>query len=417
MFLDKEEKAMAAGEYGQGIQKCMDYLIKFGEAFGAEKMVKISSAHTMPKEPVELLREMTEGAAGTGAFTTLHAAMSAFSARNWKAMGLPETFASTELDLYNQRRDIYTKLGFIQTYTCLPMLVGNIPNKGDYISWIGSGAQLLANSLFGARCNRDGTVINLAAAITGRAPLHGLFLDENRHAQVLVTFKGLDFGKLTHADLGAIGYYVGAKAQNRNVVMDGIPVRLDIDQIKYMMAPLAVSGAVSICHVVGLTPEAPSLEAALGNREPEEVITVGRKEMKESMDQYAWNGEDVDMAVFGCPHLSISEIKVMAELLREKKLKNNKRLWAGMPFQHYFLAEEMGLAKIIEDAGGVFASACMATIPDSPIPDGVKVIATNSFKAAHYITRFSKGRVKVVIGDMDKCVDAVTANHRKGGNS
>jgi len=412
MFLSKDEEAMATGKYGPGVQKCMEYLIKFGEALGAQKMVKISSAHTMPKEPIELLLEMTDGVTHMGAFTTLHALMSAFSPSSWQKMGIPEAFASSELALYEQRREVYKRVGFFQTYTCLPMLVGNLPKMGDYISWIGSGAQLLSNSVLGARCNRDGTVISLASAIMGRAPLQGLFLDENRYAEVLVRFDGLDFSSLSHADLGAIGYYIGEKAQNRNVVLDGISVNLDIDQLKYLMAPMSVSGSVSICHIVGLTPEAPSLEVALGHRNPGEIITVGKKEIKESMDQYYWYNSNVDMAVFGCPHLSISEIKLMSELLEGKKLRNGKRLWAGTSYQHYFLGEEMGYTKIVEEAGGVFASACMATVPDSPIPEDVDVVATNSFKAAHYITRFSKGRVRVLIGDMDKCIDAVTRDNR-----
>lgn len=408
MVLTKEEQDMVAGKCGPGIQKCMEYLVKFGEAFGAEKMVPIKSAHTMPKEPIELLREMTEGVDRAAVFTTLHALMSAFDPQSWKKMGVLDDFASEEITVYEQRKEIYEKAAFFQTYTCLPMLVGNIPAQGDYISWIGSGAQLLSNSLLGARCNRDGTVINLASAITGRTPLHGLLLDENRYAEVLVKFEGLNFESLTHAELGAIGYYVGAKAQNRNVVMDGISCDLDIDQLKYLMAPLSVSGSVSICHIVGLTPEAPTLEAALGHREAREVITVGRKEIQETLNQYPWHKKDIDMAVFGCPHMTIEEVKHMAELLKGRKIKEGKRLWAGMPYQHYALGEKMGYTQIIEDAGGVFASSCMATIPDSPIPEDVKLIATNSFKAAHYITRFSKGRIDVSIADMDTCIDAVT---------
>ena len=174
------------------------------------------------------------------------------------------------------------------------------------------------------------------------------------------------------------------------------------------MAPLSVSGAVSICHIVGFTPEAPNLETALGYREAKEEIVISEKEIQESMNQYRWGNEEVDMVVFGCPHLSISEIKLMAELLHGKKLKKGKRLWAGMSYQHYALAQEMGLSQVVEDAGGQFARSCMATIPDAPIPEKVSVIATNSFKAAHYITRFSKGRVKVFIGDMDKCINSVT---------
>ena len=415
MYLTKEEEAMAAGKHGSGIQKCMEILIKLGDAFGAERMVKVASAHTMPKEPPELLNEMTEGVERTGTFTTLHSLMSSFDPKYWQQMGIQEDFAAQELPAFKQRLEVYRRLGFYQTYTCLPMLVGNLPRKGDYVSWIGSGAQLLVNSVIGARTNRDGTVINLATAITGRTPYMGLLLDENRYAEVVVELDGLDPYQLTHADFGAIGYYVGAKAQNRNIVINTLPRELDIDQVKYLMAPLSTSGSVSICHVVGMTPEAPTLEQALGGRTPSEIITVGREEIEQTKTLYA--GEDhVDMTLFGCPHCTVPELKTMASLLDGKKIGSNQRLWIGMPYQHYYLAKNMGYTEIIENAGGVISSSCMATIPDSPIPGDIKVIATNSFKAAHYISRLTKGRVKVFIGDMDACIDAVTGGMWKTEN-
>ena len=408
MILTDLEKAMGGGEYGAGIRKCMDILIKFGEAFGVDRMVPLSSAHTMPKEPPELLREMTEGVSQTGTFTTLHPLMSAFSPRSWKQMGIPETFAAGELSDCEEREAFYRQAGFYQTYTCLPMLVGNFPRKGQFVSWIGTGAQLLVNSLVGARCNRDGTIVNLASAIVGRAPYGGLFLDENRYADMLVTLDGVDPTTLSHTQLGAIGYHVGAKAGNHNIVMDNLPDNLDFNQLKYLIAPLSVSGSVSICHIAGLTPEAPTVEAALNRRKPLEVITVGADEIQEALSQYAGDWNDVDMAIFGCPHCTVPEAKLLASLLEGKRIADAKRLWFGMPYQLYYLAQQMGYVRVVEDAGGVFASACMAMIPDAPIPEGIKTIATNSFKAAHYITRLTKGAVKVIIGDMEACVQAVT---------
>jgi predicted aconitase len=418
MHFTKEEEAMAAGKYGSGIEKCMDILVKFGKAFGAERLVKIASAHTMPKEPPELLDQMTQGVSRVGAFTTTHALMSAFSPMSWQSMGIPEAFASQELPVYESRAAVYRRAGFYQTYTCLPLLVGNVPRKGQYVSWIGSGAQLLVNSVIGAKTNRDGTVLTLAAAVTGRAPEWGLYLDENRYGEVLVNFEGLDPRDFTHTDYGALGYHVGAIAQDRNVVIDGLPEDININQIKSLMAPLATSGSVCICHIVGVTPDAPCLEKALGYRKPSETVVVGKEDIRKAKSLYAGgNGEKVDMVIFGCPHCSIQEIRTLASLLEGKKIKGDKRLWIGAPYQIVYLAKNMGYTETIESAGGVFASACMATIPDSPIPDGVKVIATNSFKAAHYISRLQKGRVKLLIGDMNSCVEALTGGQWKGGIS
>ncbi len=417
MKLTREEEAMASGSYGPGIEKCMNLLIKIGDACGAKQMVRISSAHTMPKEPPELLDEMTKDVARTGTFTTLHSLMSAFDPSSWQKMGIPDTFAKQELADHHRRTDVYRRVGFYQTFTCLPMLVGNLPRQGDYISWIGSGAQLLANSLIGARTNRDGTVANLAAAITGRAPYTGLFLDENRYAEVLVVLEGLEPNQLTYTDFGAIGYYVGDKAQNRNIVIDGLPKGLDINQLKYLIAPLATSGAVSICHIARLTPEAPDTQQALGKRRPSEVLKVGREEIKQTKSLYAEADSDkIDMVIFGCPHCTITEIKSIASLLDGKRIGGSQRLWIGMPYQLYHLAQTMGYTSVIENAGGVMASACMAMIPDAPVPGGVRVVATNSFKAAHYISRLTKGEVRVLIGDMEECIDAVTGGDWRGGS-
>ena len=161
MHLTHEEEAMLRGESGPGLQRCMRILVRFGAAMGAERLAPIASGHTMPKEPPELLEELTEGVPHTGVFTCLHPLMDAFSPESCARMGQPEDFLRQEKADFARRRDVYLRCGFMQTYTCLPMLVGNLPRKGDLCSWIGSGSQLMLNSLIGARCNRDGTVITL----------------------------------------------------------------------------------------------------------------------------------------------------------------------------------------------------------------------------------------------------------------
>jgi predicted aconitase len=257
--------------------------------------------------------------------------------------------------------------------------------------------------------------MTLAAAITGRAPLYGMFLDENRRGEVLVRFEGVDVGELTPAQLGAVGYHVGAIAGSRNVVMEGVPADIDLDRLKLLLAPLPVSGAVCLCHVVGVTPEAPTLEAALGGREPQETVVVRPEDIRRSLAAFVGDGSaKADLAIFGCPHCTVHEVKTLAGLLSGRRLASGKRLWIGMPRQFHPLVTDMGYAAPIEAAGGVFASSCMATIPDAPLPEGVRVVATNSFKAAHYIVRLTKGRVKVLLEDMDRCVDAV-CGARQGG--
>ena len=448
MILDQEETAMVEGKFGPGVQKSMEMLVKFGSAFGAEKMVKIASAHVIPNIPIELLEQMTEGIRHPAVFTSLHPHMSAFSPESWAEMGIDAEYASRNLDMLNRRKKIFQEKGFFQTYTCFPAMVGNLPRKGDFISWIGSGGQVIVNSVLGARCNRDGAVISLAAAITGRAPYRGLFLDEERHARVQVRLHDIDVERLSQTELGAIGYFLGEQAQDRNVVIEGFNRDFNLDRLKYLMVPLSVTGAVGVCHIVGVTPEADTLEQALGGKMPGQVVDIDPDTIRHALARYqavdlsaaqagalpsvrpASCGEATSgpacaapvaardatpadmraagMVLFGCPHLSINEVRHLAGLLARRHVRPGKRLWVGFAHQQYRLAEEMGYVQTIEQAGGTFASACMSAIPDAPIPESVDMILTQSFKAAHYLSRLTKGRVTVRIADMDACVDAIT---------
>jgi predicted aconitase len=410
LYLTAEEKAMLSGEYGPGIKRCMEILVKVGKASGADRMVRINSAHVMPKEPPDLLAELTEGVSDLGvSFCSQHALMSAFDPEHWEAMGVPRSYALEELKLRDQRLDIYKRVGFYQTNTCLPMLVGNLPLTGDHVSWIGSCAQILVNSILGARTNRDGTVVNLASAITGCTPYVGLHLDENRYAKVVVEFEDeIDTENLTHADLGAIGYYVGRIAGNRNVAFNGLPETLDIDQMKYLMAPLSTSGSVSICHILGLTPEASTLEEATGGNEPEEVILISKKNIEDTKAIYdLQDNEEVDLVILGCPHVTIQEMRTISQMIEGRVVQQGKRLWLGMPYMVYELAKEMGYSQAVEEAGGIVSSSCMACIPDCPLPEDTKVVATNSFKAAHYVYALTKGKVKAVIRNTEDCLGLV----------
>lgn len=450
MILDHDELDMLKGKRGAGMKRSMEILAKFGTAFGASRMVKIASAHIIPNIPMDLLEEMTEGIDQPAVFTTLHPHMSAFSPESWSKMGIPSDYADHHLEQIARRQRLFREKGFFQTYTCFPALVGNLPKKGDYISWIGSGGQVIVNSLLGARCNRDGAVLTLAAAVTGRAPYRGLFLDHARHAKVQVRLRDLDPSALSPTELGAIGYVLGERAQDRNIVIEGFPPDFSLERMRYLMVPLSVTGAVGVCHIVGVTPEAETLEQALGGKEPEEIIEVTPETVRDALGRYrsvaaenppddgsladrvpaascacsgaaaplvgapsasvttAAGGDDaVDMVLFGCPHLSVNEVRQIAQFLKGRRIKPDKRLWIGFAHQQYKLAQDMGYVQAVEQAGGTFASACMSAIPDAPIPAAVKVIRTQSFKAAHYISRLTQGRVKVEVAAMRDCLAAI----------
>jgi hypothetical protein len=415
MNLTKEEEAMAEGKYGPGIERCMQMLTKYGEAFGAEKLVNIASAHVLNAFPIDLLTDLTEGTGEAGTFTTLHPFMSLCDPLSCNEMGISEDYYSIRNEEHEQRLKIYKRLGFLQTYTCAPMLIGNFVKKGDFVSWFGSGIQLFANSVIGAKQNREGAVVNMATAITGKSPYIGLFFDENRNGEFLFEVEDLDLDLLTTIDYSAMGYYIGGKVQDRNIVINGLHHAIPLDDIKHLLTSISASAATVICHIVGVTPEAPDLERALGNKKPKEKLRVGREELRQTKAMYSHlPSERVDLVILGCPHCTIQELKRMAVLLQNQKVGTNQRLWVGTAHQIYDLAQTMGYSQTIEEAGGIFGRTCMATIPDCPIPTDVKAVATNSFKTAHYVDRISKGRIRVVVGELEKCVRAAIRGKWEG---
>lgn len=423
MQLTETDRAYLAGTAGPGVQKCMRILVNFSIAFGASRLVNIASAHVIPNIPLGLLETLTEGVETLPVMTTLHPHMSAFCPSAWPSMGIDTKYAQAKLPDIKRRGALFAQKGFNQTYTCYPAMVGSLPKKGDYVSWIGSGGQVLVNSTIGARCNRDGALLTLAAAITGRSPYYGLFMDSNRLAEVLVTFDGLDANRLSKTELSAIGYYLGAQARSHNIVIDGIDRELGMDYLKQIMIPLTVTGAVGVCHVRGVTPEADTLKDSLGGRQPVKKISVNREILRRSLAMYTPKSvagipllspqvgvtakRDVaptDMVVLGCPHLSIQEIRLIAGLLVGQHVPNHKYLWIGLAHQQYQLAREMGYVATIERAGGVMVSACMSTIPDSPIPARVTSVMTSSMKAAHYISQLNHKRLSVGVADIECCI-------------
>ncbi len=395
MKLTPEDQKMLDGDYGAGVQKAMTMIVRFGELFDAEKTVPLASVHHLPMEPLDWLEEVSEGVTEVRSFTGTHA--SYFDPTRWEALGIPEKFGTRQGASFKKRDEIYRSMGMLPTYTCAPYSVGNVPKMGSYFAWGGSAGQTLANSLLGARGDRVGGPLILAGAITGRAPCTGLMRPENRYGQFLVEIgNDLNPEELNYADWGAISYYLGDLAGARNVVFNGLPENTSFETLKYLFSPLPVSGATALCHVVGVTPEAPTLEAALGNRKPEESIVVSRKELQQGWESlHTAESKDVDVVAFGCPHCTISEIQQIAAWLEGKKINANVKLWIATANQTRFLAENAGLAQIIEEAGGVLTSVCIGGASPMQI-SGVSadVLAVDSPRAAHYVYRNTEGRKK-----------------------
>ncbi len=418
MKLTIDEERMLAGELGPGVQRAMGLLIAVGEAYEAEKLIDISSSHILAPEMQfwntgqlsrwarELVAESVEGATHFRVPVTINPIF--LEPKIAERLGYPQGYIEEMQQSLAYGRETYARLGVIPTYTCCPFYIYPL-RQGEHSGGAESLVVLFNNSVLGVRVNRESGPTALATALTGKTPLYGMHLTENRHGQVIIELKDdLDPGAFTYADYNALSYQAGKMVVDKIPVFLGLPQNISITQLKYLSAPLGVSAGIPMFHAVGITPEAPTVEAALGGKNPEMTIAVGKKEINKAFEELCSATDPrIDYVFLGCPHVTITEMKEIASLLQGKRIKSNLILIIGIAEPLRLLAQKMGLVDIIQDSGGMVVSGmCSAgSFLRRGVPEGFKVgvVATNAAKAAHYL---KAGGVQVWFGTMQKCINA-----------
>jgi predicted aconitase len=293
--------------------------------------------------------------------------------------------------------DAFERFGVRTTCTCTPYLVGNVPDLGAHVAWAESSAVSYANSVLGARTNREGGPSALAAAIVGRTAAYGLHLDENRRAALRVDVRcPVD----TPSDFGALGYLVGKVAQNRVPYFVGLAgAGLPCLCLKALGAAMAASGAVALYHVAGITPEANRPDILTPECEDLVVDDLGPA-------YAALNAEikAIDLAWFGCPHASLEEVAEIVRLLEGRRAQ--AALWVTTAREVREQAEAQGLVAAIEAGGGrVVADMCAVVAPMQEL--GFRTVATPSAKGAVYLP--SHAGLIVRYGTVERCVEAAVS--------
>lgn len=388
MKLTHREEGLLGGKQGPGAQKAMEILFAYGEACDAARMIPITSAHmagnysVLMDEGVEWLEELARGGARVSVLTTKNPEQ--FDFEDADELKVPVFYKEVQ-----KRIDLALRsLGVTPTYSCHHYLLGNLPRFGDHIAWASSGSQVYANSVIGARSNRDGDHVVLAAAITGVIPEWGLHLTENRKGQILVDIGGLDFNALTTADYQAMGWHLGKIVADSIPVFINLPPDLPIQNVKAILYTLTVTGSVGLVHFVGMTPEAQTLEAAFrGVVQPLSTICVEPEDVKKAYREISTSRENkVDLVIFGCPQCTIEEIQEIAELLEGQRIHPETELWICTSQWVKTLLRRMGLDDIIKRAGGrIVADTGAACGPYLYLSErGVRVVAINSARANYY---------------------------------
>lgn len=394
MELTKEEQAMLDGKEGYAVRKSMEILVALGEIFGAKSLIDVGSVqvagvsyHNLGDAGLEFLNELASDGR-VRVLTTLNPA--GMDLENWQQLGISPEFAEKQ----NLVIDAFQRMGILVSCTCTPYLIGNLPLYGEHVAWSESSAVTFANSVLGARTNREGGPSALAAAFVGKTPCYGLHLDENRVPDVHVQLN-TQLTKLS--DWGALGYAIGKKAENKIPYITGVKTA-DLDELKSFGASLVTYGAKPLFYIRGITPGA-ELQP-----QPKAQVTIEQADIKNAYDNINDDVSDIDFVCVGCPHCSIKEIQEIASLIKDKKVASDTELWVATSRTTKQLADKRGYTQIIEAAGGKFAcDTCMAV---APLKGRFKALATTSAKGCFYSRQ---NLMKTKMGSIQECVEAAVS--------
>ena len=261
MKLTDKELDMLNGGYGEGLRTAMEVVVRMGELYGARCLLPVRRAHidaaaytTVWDAGSDFIVYLAENGAKCAVPTTINPVSRDIG--HWQKLGASPAFAEKSRRL----EEAYIKMGVIPTWTCAPYQEVNIPDHGEIVSWSESNAVCYVNSVLGARAERLPDLMDVCCAITGRVPAYGRYLDENRKGELVFDLRGFEKDTFDDPHLAALlGYYIGEIAGSRVPVLNGLTGRIGKDSLKALSAAAATGGAVSLFHIVGLTPEAPSL--------------------------------------------------------------------------------------------------------------------------------------------------------------
>lgn len=411
MKLTPEEESMLAGEQGYAVQKSMQILTALGRIFGAEKLIPVATVQisgvsydNLGDAGLEYLRSMAaDGRVRVP--TTLNPA--GMDLCDWRAFAIPEEFAAKQLEVV----EAFKAMGVTTTCSCTPYLIGNVPQRGAHIAWGESSAVTFANSVLGARTNKEGGPSSIAAALTGRTPAYGLHLDRERAPRVWVE---VTCELRTAADFGALGKVIAEQAPAQIPLISGVVCKR-WDRLKALSAALATYGGASLFHIEGVTPEAGDWPR------PEQSLRVDRERIERAYAelndrpggdrQAAADGEDttnskdgggVDLVFLGCPHLSLDELEEIAQLLEGRTVRGE--LWLGIAREVKQQADASGLSARITRSGARFA--CDTCHVVAPLKGRFRTFATNSAKGVYYGR--AKNRFRSRFGSLATCIELAT---------
>ncbi len=387
MYLTREEERIIDGEEGEAKAIALKLIVRVGEALGAERLVEINHAHAsgisydnIGEPGLRFMKRLLEGGGRVAVFSTYNPAGTSF---------LEDAPVNRDPTLLRKQLEVIKTLeamGFRRSATCIPYTLRQ-PGLGEHLAWGESSAVAVANSIYGARSNREAGPLALAAALVGRTYLWGLHLPENRKPGIHVRVEAKVEGEL---GAGLVGYIVGKLSGNLVPYID-TGGALDTRQGIALCAAAAASGSTAMCLMRGLSPEDNGPP-----REPVERIAIGEAELHEALDELS-TAEPREAEVFftGCPHHEPGAVLEKVRGLVERYGPPRRPLWIAVPgsIPPGLTAEARRLRSMNIV---LLPGTCLVVTRLRGIVDAV---ATDSVKTAFYISR--RHRVRVALANLE----------------
>ena len=407
LTLSDKDQEMLTGAYGPATKMAMSILVRMAEISGAKEFLDITGAHIdstvyIGDAGLEFAERLASLGAKVAVPTTLN--VSGLDEHHWQEWAVPPEWAKQA----HRQMMAYQSMGTIPTWTCAPYQTDMRPSFGQQIAWGESNAIVFANSVIGARTERYPDLFDVCCAITGRAPAIGLHLTENRAGTVLLQLKDVPETLQASDDFyPVLGHYLGKTAHDRIPVIEGMEIIPNDDQLKALGAAVASSGAVALFHMVGVTPEAPSVEAAFQGNAPQETITVTMDMLRQARRELTHtDNTKLDMIVLGSPHFSLAEFKKLAPLVAGKKKHAQVKFLITSSRVMTQLAQQAGFLKPLEAFGvQLTVDTCILTTP--MLPKEIQFLMTNSAKFAYYTPGLLDK--KIAFGSLADCVNSAIA--------
>jgi hypothetical protein len=398
---------MLHGEFGPATKMAISIVARMAEVAGAKELLDITGAHIdstvyIGEAGLEFAERLANLGAKVSVPTTLN--VSGLDEHHWQEWAVPSDWAR---QAYRQMA-AYQSMGTLPTWTCAPYQTEMRPSFGQQIAWGESNAIVFANSVLGARTERYPDLFDICCAITGRVPAIGLHLTENRAGQLL--FRLVDVSEqLQQSDdfYPVLGNLIGKVSLDKIPVIDGITIRPAEDQLKAFGAGAASSGGVAMFHMIGITPEAPTLEEAFHGNAPTEAVAITMDSLRESRRELTHtDSNQLHMVVLGSPHFSLAEFKRLAPMLKGKRKHPDVKFLVTSSRAMTQLAQQAGFLESLEAFGAqITVDTCILTSP--MLPAEIQNLMTNSAKFAYYAPGLL-GK-KIAFGSLEDCINSAVA--------